>query len=103
MATTSSIDGESRPSMSARARATSISAWLARGLAPQAINLPISPLSGPGRAERTRLRIASTTDSPTGRRRTRRCAANSSSAVMVGLGLLSSVPVVSNTILRSAS
>src|SRR5262249_54375512 len=38
MATTSSIEGERRPSMSARARATSISAWLARGLAPPALN-----------------------------------------------------------------
>ena len=61
----------------------------------------MSPLSGPGRAERTSLRIASTTNSPTGRRRTSRCAAISSSAVMVGFGLLSSTPVVSNTIFRS--
>ena len=75
IAMTSSIDGESRPSMRARARATSISAWLARGLGPQEISLPSSPVSGPGRAERTSLRIASTTDSPTGNRRTRRCAA----------------------------
>ena len=41
--------------MRARARATSISAWLARGLGPQEISLPMSPVSGPGRAARTRL------------------------------------------------
>src|SRR5439155_7796527 len=69
MSRISSIEGDSRPSMRARARAASISAWLARGLGPQEISLPISPLSGPGRAERTRLRIDDTTDSPTGRRR----------------------------------
>ena len=103
ISSTSSIEGDSRPSSSARARTTSISAWLARGLGPQAISLPISPVSGPGRAERTSVRIASTTDSPTGRRRTSRCAAISSSAVIVGFGLLSSAPVVSNTIFRSAS
>src|SRR5271154_6747464 len=34
-ATTSSIEGDSRPSSSARARAASISAWLARGPGPQ--------------------------------------------------------------------
>ena len=86
-AITSSIDGASRPSSSARARATSISACEARGLGPQAISLPRSPASGPGRAERTSLRIASTTDSPTGRRRTRRCAAIRSSAVIAAFGL----------------
>ena len=41
------------------------------GPGPHEINLPISPPSGPGRAERTSWRIASTTDSPTGIRRTR--------------------------------
>src|SRR6185312_16298019 len=46
---TSSIEGDSRPSISARARTTSISAWLARGLGPQEISLPRSPVSGPGR------------------------------------------------------
>ena len=63
---TSSIEGARRPSSSARARTASISAWLARGLGPQAISLA-SPLSGPGRAERTSVRMASTTDSPTGK------------------------------------
>ena len=38
MPTTSSIDGASRPSMSALARTASIKAWLARGPGPQAID-----------------------------------------------------------------
>ena len=101
--TTSSIDGAKRPSSSARARTASISAWLARGLGPQAISLAVSPPSDPGRAERTSERIASTTDSPTGSRRTRRCAAIRSSAVIAGFARLSSAPVVSNRIFRSAS
>jgi len=50
MSKTSSIEGESRPSIRARARAASISDWLARGLGPQEISLPSSPESGPGRA-----------------------------------------------------
>src|SRR6185437_7901866 len=50
---TSSIEGASRPSSSARARTASIKDWLARGPGPQAISLPASPPSGPGRAERT--------------------------------------------------
>ena len=45
---TSSIEGASRPSSSARARTASISAWLARGDGPQAISLAASPPSGPG-------------------------------------------------------
>ena len=49
--------------------------------------MPISPVSGPGRAERTSVEDRLDHDSPTGRRRTRRCAAISSSAVMVGLRL----------------
>src|SRR5215813_1462357 len=85
---TSSTDGAKRPSRSARARTASISAWLARGPGPQEINLPISPPSGPGRAERTNARIASTTDSPTGSRRTKRCADNKSSAVIAGFARL---------------
>src|SRR5882757_384976 len=43
-ATTSSVDGAKRPSNSARARAASIKAWLARGPGPQAIWLRM-PLS----------------------------------------------------------
>ena len=54
-------------------------------------------------AERTSFRMASTTDSPTGRRRTRRCASCSSSAVIAAFALVSSAPVVSNRIFRSAS
>src|SRR5260370_174717 len=77
----------------------SISAWRARGPGPQAIDLATSPPSGPGRAERTSARIASTTDSPTGRRRTRRCAAIRSSALIAALALVSSAPVVSLRIL----
>src|ERR1019366_8895975 len=92
---TSSTDGAKRPSSSARARTASIKAWLARGPGPQEISLPRSPASGPGRAERTNVRIASTTDSPTGKRRTSRCAAIKSSDVIAALARVSSAPVVS--------
>ncbi len=52
---------------SARVRARRASRiGLARGPGPQAMNLPVSPLSSPGRAERTSDRIVSTTESPTG-------------------------------------
>ena len=56
-----------------------------------------------GRPERTKVRIASTTFSPTGTRRTRRCAAISSSASITALASLVSDPVVASTITRSAS
>src|SRR5262249_21799782 len=100
---TSSTDGAKRPSRRARARTANIRAWLARGPGPQEMSLPISPPSGLGRADRTSARIASTTDSPTGRRRTRRCAESKSSEVIAALARDSSAPVVSNKILRSAS
>ena len=65
-------------------RAASATGWRA-GPGPQAISLPASPPSSPGRAERTSERIASTTESPTGRRRTSRCAAIRVSAFMAAL------------------
>ena len=48
-ATTSSIEGASRPSSSALARTASISAWLARGPGPQAMKRSVSSSApGPG-------------------------------------------------------
>src|SRR5665647_2740484 len=76
---------------------------IAWGPGPQAISLPASPPSGPGRAERTSDRIASTTESPTGSRRTSRCAAIRISAFIATLARVSSAPVVSNRMRRSAS
>ena len=77
---TSSSEGERRPLTSARARVASISACAARGPGPQATCGAIAGSPSPGRAARTRSRMASTIFSPTGSRRTRRCVAISSSA-----------------------
>src|SRR6202043_3827156 len=72
-ARTSSIDGLNRPSINARARQATIRAWLARGPGPHDTKrlTPSIPVSS-GLPERTSDRIASTTLSPTGMRRTRR-------------------------------
>jgi hypothetical protein len=71
-AATSSFDGDRRPSP-ARGRGRRASApALARGPGPQATFCGRLGIALSGRAERTRSRIASTTLSPTGRRRTRR-------------------------------
>ena len=78
-ATTSSTEGLSLPSSSARARQANINAWLARGPGPQATWRLISSTSdSSGRPDLTNFRIASTTLSPTGTRRTSRWAAASS-------------------------
>src|SRR6185437_4530766 len=101
-ATTSSTDGASLPSSSARARQASISAWLARGPGPQAMCWRASAISlSSGRPERTSARIASTTLSPTGTRRTRRCAASSSPAESAAPTCSSATPVVATSICRS--
>ena len=102
-AMTSSTDGASRPSISALARTASISAWLARGPGPQAISRSVSaPAPVPGRAERASFRIASTTLSGTGSWRTRRWMAISSGPVRICSTRRSSVPVVANSMRRSA-
>ncbi len=101
---TSSIEGARRPSSSARARTAIISDWLARGPGPQATWPRISGNSlSSGRPMRTSARIASTTLSPTGIRRTTRWAANNSSAVITGTASASSTPVVAINMWRSAS
>src|SRR5580693_3900794 len=103
-ARTSSIEGLNRPSINARARQASIRAWLARGPGPHDTKrrTPSIPVSS-GLPERTSERIASTTLSPTGMRRTRRCAAISSATFIAGRGRSSRIPVVAISICRSAS
>ena len=73
-AITSSTEGASLPSSSARTRTASIRLWLARGPGPQAIcwARPGSA-SFSGRPARTRRRISSISCSPIGIRRTSRC------------------------------
>src|SRR5439155_2913174 len=94
-ATTSSIDGLNRPSIRARARQASIRAWLARGPGPHDTKRRTPSIAvSSGLPERTSERIASTTLSPTGMRRTRRCAATSSATFIAGRGRSSRLPVV---------
>ena len=83
-----------------RLELTTLSDCLARGPGPQAISFSPSSL---GRAARTSDRIASTTESPTGSRRTSRCAAISASAFIDAFASVSCAPVVSNRMRRSAS
>ena len=93
-AATSSIEGDRRPSISARARQASIRAWAARGPGPQAISLVNGGiLAGPGRADEVEDRLD---DAVADRqRRTRRWMPARSSAVMAGLATASRSPVVS--------
>ena len=97
--------GASRPSSSARARTASMKAWLARGPGPQAIEVAdvLQRRPSSGRAARTRRRIASTTFSPTGMRRTTVCASIRSSGVQTRAGAASSPKVVASSMRRSAS
>src|SRR5665213_520646 len=103
-AITSSTDGAKRPSISALARTASIKAWLARGPGPHEMNprMSLAPPSS-GRAARTSFKIASTTFSPTGKRRTMACASISTCAVQIAFTGSSSPKVVASIIRFSDS